>query len=285
VISLDRINGFGRVRQHMSQPAVRRAAAVIAAIAIAALPNVSPAQLAVDHVEAILRPNARSEREVVIGVRNEGDKAVQAVVRLEDWERGSDGTNSWSAIGTRPGSCGKALTVFPLTMSLEPGASQSVRVVLDSTFATTSECWAGAVVETVQPVTRQNGQQVGYVLRTAVKLYVQPVGLQVDGDITDLRVLGDSTSATPDSSRRVMVEFENTGMRHVVAQGGIEFRRADNSVAARIPLPNVYALPGARQFVVTALPKLEPGKYVMLATYDFGGTEIAAAQIEYEVVR
>ena len=283
MISLHRISGFGRVLRHASQPAARRGTAVL--VVIFGASTIASAQLAVDHVEATLRPNSRTEREVVIGVRNEGDKSVQAVVRLEDWERKADGTNNWFQFGTRPGSCGKALTVFPLTMNLEPGASQSVRVVLDSTYTASAECWAGAVVETVQPVSK-GGQQIGYVLRTAVKLYVQPVGLQMNGDITDLKVVDDgSAGAARDSSKQMMVEFENSGFRHVVAQGTVEFRRADNSVAARVALPNVYALPGARQFVKAMMPRLEPGKYVMLATYDFGGAEIAAAQIEYEVVR
>ncbi len=281
MISLHRISGFGRVLRHASQPAVRRGAAALAVIA--GTSTIASAQLAVDHVEATLRPKSRTEREVIIGVRNEGDKSVQAVVRLEDWDRKADGTNSWFPVGTKPGSCGKALTIFPLAMNLEPGASQSIRVVLDSTFSSTAECWAGAIVETVQPVSK-GGQQIGYVLRTAVKLYVQPVGLQMNGDITDLKVLDESATAR-DTSKQMMVEFENTGYRHVVAQGTVEFRRADNTVAAKVALPNVYALPGARQFVKASMPRLEPGKYVMLATYDFGGTEIAAAQIEYEVVR
>ena len=281
MISLHRISGFGRVLRHASQPAVRRGTAAL--VVIFGASTMASAQLAVDHVEATLRPKSRTEREVIIGVRNESDKSVQAVVRLEDWDRKADGTNSWFPVGTKPGSCGKALTIFPLTMNLEPGASQSVRVVLDSTYASTAECWAGAVVETVQPVSK-GGQQIGYVLRTAVKLYVQPVGLQMNGDITDLKVLDDSVAAK-DASKQMMVEFENTGYRHVVAQGAVEFRRADNTVAARVALPNMYTLPGARQFVKATMPRLEPGKYVMLATYDFGGTEIAAAQIEYEVVR
>lgn len=258
-------------------------ATLTALLAISPL-GIAHGQLTVDRVEAVIHPSNPAHRETIINVRNDGSKSVQAVIRLEDWKRTSDGTNQWFPVGTQPGSCGKALTIFPLTANLDPGASQSIRVVLDtSAVRPSSECWSAAVVETVSSATRE-GKQIGYFIRTAVKLYVQPVGLHADGEIPSMRVIGDSTRGA-DSLKNIEVEFENTGDRHVVAQGVVEFRRPDNTVAARISLPNVYSLPKARQLVRAELPRLAAGRYVVLATLDFGGDEIAASQIEYEVVR
>jgi P pilus assembly chaperone PapD len=220
-------------------------------------------------------------RDAAIGVRNESDKPVQALVRLEDWDRASDGANRWYAYGSHAGigSCAPALSIFPQSLRLEPGAEQAIRVVLDRDKAPAGECWAAAVVETVHPADRA-GQRVAYVVRTAVKIYVQPSGLSAGGEIEGLRVTPDSTSR--DSTASIIeVLFSNTGTRHVVAQGALEVRGADNTTVTRVPLPPVYALPGARQVVRVPMPKLAPGSYVFLATMDYGGADIAAALLEH----
>lgn len=262
----------------MDRASRRRRLPVVLALALGAAPLPATAQLAVNRVEVVMHTADLLSRDVVIGVRNESERAVQAVVRLEDWDRASDGANQWYPYGSRAGDgrCGKALTVFPQALRLDAGATQSLRVVLDTAHAPKAECWAAAVVETVQPVQR-GGQTVSYVLRTAVKIYVQPPGLRADGEIEGLRVVADSGKA-PSS---IEVAFANIGTRHVVAEGALEVRRPDNSVVTRVPLPNVYALPGARQSVRVPLPALPPGQYVFLATLDYGGPDIAAALLEH----
>jgi len=81
----------------------------------------------------------------------------------------------------------------------------------------------------------------------------------------------------------VEVAFQNTGSKHVVANGRVEVRRPDNTTVAVIDLPPAYALPGATMRVRATLPALATGRYVVLAVLDYGGTEIAAAQLEHEV--
>jgi hypothetical protein len=43
----------------------------------------------------------------------------------------------------------------------------------------------------------------------------------------------------------------------------------------------VYALPGAKHAVRVKLPELSAGDYVLLATVDYGGSDIAAALLEH----
>ncbi len=221
----------------------------------------------------------RSARDAAIGVRNESDKAVQALVRLEDWDRAEDGSNRWYPYGAGKGSCGQALSIFPQALRLEPGAEQAIRVVLDSAKAPAGECWAAAVLETVQPAERP-GQRITYVVRTAVKIYVLPAGLRADGEIQSLRVSGDSLQGQGRADA-IEVQFNNTGTRHVVTEGALEIRQADNKLVSRVPLPPVYALPGAQHTVRIPMPKLPPGHYVFLATMDYGGPDIAAALLEH----
>jgi P pilus assembly chaperone PapD len=221
----------------------------------------------------------KADREAAIGVKNESAQPVQAIVKLEDWDRATDGANRWYPYGTHAGhgSCAPALSIFPQSLRLEPGAEQAIRVVLDSARVPAGECWAAAVVETVQPVER-GGQRIMYVVRTAVKIYVQSPALVVSGDIDSLTVVDDSAGT---GSRSVEVHFANTGTGHVVARGAVEIRRPDNTVVRRLTLPDIYALPGARHVVRVTLPALEAGDYVLLATMDYGGEDIAAAMLEY----
>lgn len=270
---------LGRVLRHAlrGSRAFTLLLAPLAGLAVA--PTQARAQLAVDHVELLLDPTSADQRIGLFSVRNEGSKAVQAVVRLEDWDRAEDGTNRWYPDGTLPGSCGAGLTIFPASVQLAPGQSQTVRVSLDSVPAG-RECWGAAILETRQPRV-VSGRSVVYVLRTAVKIYAGSPTLRADGMISRLAV--SRSSAPADSGRpRIDAVFSNTGERHLIGRGTLEFRRPDNSVAARIALPDAYALPGAEARVSALGPELPAGRYIALALLDYGGDEIAAAQAEYQ---
>lgn len=241
-------------------------------------------QIAVDRTEITFRTVQGEPRVAVINVHNEGKERVQAVVRLEDWDRLPDGTNNWYQYATKSGSCDKVLSVFPLTVSLEPDARQSIRVSLDSAASLDHECWAGAIVETVQPRTVA-GRNVAYVIRTATKIYVQPPSLRAKGEVTALTIGAGKPDSAGIVANELTVEFENTGQKHLTTPGEVQFRRPDNSIAATVKLPISYTLPGAKSAIKVALPKLAPGRYIVLAVLDYGGDELAAGQIEYEEKR
>lgn len=237
------------------------------------------AQLAVNRTEVVFQAGVDRATAEVIEIRNESATAVQAIIRLEDWDRTEDGTNRWLPYGTLPGSCGNALTVFPLALSLDPGAVQSVRISRDSARALPGECWAAAVVETVVPRV-DAGRAVNYHLRLATKIYLQPDGLAGNGELVSMQV---AHSATVPATRQLDLIFANTGARHLESTGELQIRRPDNSVAGSVALPTLYTLPGARARSHVTLPDLPPGRYVLLAVFDFGGAELAAGQLEYEV--
>jgi P pilus assembly chaperone PapD len=260
---------------------------VVGAVALAtfgAAATPAAAQIAIDRTEILFRAEPGEPTVALIGLHNEGKERVQAVVRLEDWDRGIDGTNNWYPYATKPGSCGKALDVFPLTVSLEPDAQQSIRVTMDSTVRLDHECWAGAIVETVQPHV-VNGRNVAYVLRTATKIYIEPPTIAARGEVAALKVIkSDSAMASAVAADSALeLEFANTGAKHLVTSGEIQFRRPDNSIAETVKLPMLYTLPGAKSTARVAMPKLAAGRYVVLAVLDYGGDELAAGQIEYEV--
>ena len=72
-------------------------------------------------VRILAHPRGRitGSRAGVITLTNEGAKAVEAQVRLEDWDRAEDGTNRWYPLGTLPGSCGRLVQIFQDRKSVE----------------------------------------------------------------------------------------------------------------------------------------------------------------------
>jgi P pilus assembly chaperone PapD len=276
VISARRATRCPRARTWRNARVGARCAAALVALSSLAAPRAARAQLAVDHFELLLRPHLADARVGAITVRNDGATAVQAIVKIEDWDRTEDGTNRWFPVGTIGGSCGASLAVFPRAIRLEPGASQVLRVSWTPEDVPAHECWAAAVVETVRPEV-QGGRQVAYVVRTAVKLYAQPPASTISGEVTALRVVGEGAPST------LEVAFANTGDTHVVAHGQVEFRRADNTVAATLRLPDLHALPASTARARVAVPRLPPGRYVALALIDYGGDDIAAMQLEHRV--
>jgi P pilus assembly chaperone PapD len=258
-----------------------RGSVIAAVVLVAALgaPR-ADAQVAVDQLEMVFKLQPGNPRLGIINLRNEGATAVQAVVRLEDWDRLEDGTNRWFPSGTVPGSCGPVLDVFPQSVSLEPGASQAVRVTMDSTASLNAECWAAAIVEAVQP---RSASGVQNVIRTATKIYIQPPGLEARGEVVGIQVA--PAAGGKDSAASLAVTFHNTGQRHLETTGEVQFRRPDNSIAAKVPVQTLYTLPGAKYTRKVRLPSLPSGRYVVLAILDFGGDELAAGQVEYQVPR
>ncbi len=259
-----------------------RARAAVGALIALLGSGAAQAQFAIDRTEMFLRSDVAESRGGILLVRNEGTERAQAVIRIEDWDRAADGSNRFFPAGTQAGSCANALKVFPLTVSLAPGESQAVRVDLDSTLTAQqrSECWSIVLVEAQQPVRQTSGRTLLYTLRTGVKVYASPGGLRLDGEVSDVVVRARSTRA---GAEQATVTFRNSGERHLLGQGRIEIRRDDNSVLATVPLPAIYALPGAVMQVSAVLPLAPKGKYTLLAIVDFGGPELAAAQLDHEV--
>jgi P pilus assembly chaperone PapD len=256
---------------------VARISGWIVPLAVVVVATPATAQISVNRVEIAFQPKVNDSRLGTIVLTNEGKTTVQAQVRLEDWDRAEDGTNRWYPHGSLPGSCGKLLQIFPAAVSLDPGASQAVRLTTDSTIAPSRECWSAAVVETMQPRV-ESGRNVTYAIRTAVKVYILPSAQSMAGELVSLAIAPDSATRAD----RLSLVFQNTGGRHLITRGTVEFRRADNSVAAKVELPTLYTLPGARSRAGLPLPKLGAGHYIVLAILDYGGDQLAAAQADYE---
>jgi P pilus assembly chaperone PapD len=241
------------------------------------------AQLTIEELELYIAPSTGSDNGRTFRVRNDADRIVQASVAIEDWDRAEDGVNRFYEAGTQANSCASKLTVFPRSLRLEPGASANVRVSIADAGARTSSCWSIVFVESKQ-APDSIGRQLTYTVRTGVKIYVEPNGLARDGEIEELTLVNHvKTAATDSATRDIRIAFRNSGGVQLRVKSAIEVRRLDNSLVQRIDVPMFPVLPAVRRVVTSALPVLPKGRYVILALLDFGGDEIAAGQIQYEV--
>lgn len=275
-----------------------RTGATLMALALLACPQGARAQLAIDRTELQLHTDSAGARAGVLLVRNEGAQRAQARLLVEDWDRAEDGTNRFHPPGTLAQSCAAHLEVQPRAILLEPGEAQPVRIAMDAAAAVREECWSVVLVESVQPRPAANGRVLLYTLRMGVKVYAAPSTLQGNAEVATL-TLAPATpaasaapvggpSATPTgaaggSARAVQLAVVNRGARHVVAHGRLEVRTEDNQVVAALPLPTVYALPGATRRLTATLPALPRGRYLLLAVFDYGGSELTASQVELDV--
>ncbi len=260
----------------------RCATAALAALAWAT--HAAGAQLVVTQMELFFTPDSGRLSTATFTVTNGADHPVQATLAIEDWDRTDRGDNVFRPLGASPASCHDRLSVFPEGLFLAPKEVQTVRVRYAGAEPEDPGCWGVVFVETVPPASPQAGRAIMYVLRTGVKVYVQPRHATRDGTIDAMTVqphMHDPTGAVPDTvARDLVVSFRNTGSGQIIdGAGTVELRRPDNSLAATLRVPHYWVTPGARRVLTLGLPHLEPGTYVALALLDFGGPEVAAGQL------
>jgi P pilus assembly chaperone PapD len=253
-------------------------------VALALLPVAGAAQVEVENLEVVLRPDATG-RVGLINVRNVGDVALSLSVTMKDWDRAEDGANRYHPLGSIVGSCGTTLSVFPMSLRLEPNERQQLRVSL-AEDAPTEPCWSIIFIST-PPMSRGDSSRVQmlFVSETGVKVYVEPAGLARSVELDSVVALPDTVldQNVPTERGAVQAFLTSTGRLQVRPRAVLQLRRPDNSIAASVQVPAFPMLPGATRLLTIPLPSLAPGPYVGLLLVDFGGPDVIAAQVALEV--
>ena len=250
------------------------------------------AQLTINQLEMTVTPSASARVMATFVVHNSGAQAAQGTLTREDWDRSESGENRFVASGSSSRSCKEMTSFFPTAFRVESGGDQTVRVAVEKDPGLTKECWDIIFVEAVSTKGLPKNSGLQYVVRTGVKVYIQPVGLKRDASIVRMAIESPSSRVAPAPEvsllrpvkQQIVIRFRNDGEAHFFAKGQIEIRRLDNSVAMQIPIAEFPMLSGAvRQLVLDVPPSLLPGTYIALALIEFGGAEIAAGQLELNV--
>jgi P pilus assembly chaperone PapD len=270
--------------------------ALVRTLVLCALPSLTSfpasAQVVVDPLTVTI-PNAGPARTVVkVIVRNPHATGAQVVISRGDWTRTEDGENRFLSYGSTPTSCGALLSVYPLSLRIDPKGAETLYIAYEGSRTLTRECWNAVILEEPPKASGSRGPALLYVLRTAVKVHVVPPGATRDGAIEGISIVNTPSLPKPSkaetprkgaskaSGRSLSISFRNLGGMHLATRGNIQFRRIDNSIAAEIPVAEFPTLPGARRNLLVDIPQLAAGRYVVLAMLDFGGAEIAAGEIE-----
>jgi P pilus assembly chaperone PapD len=247
-------------------------------LAIAAVCCATPAQAQISIEQLELRFAANSGATQMapqsFRINNVSDAPVQVTIRLADWDRSITGENRYYEPGSQPSSCAAALSVFPMTLRIEQGRAEDVRVSVGAQVA--SPCHSLLFVEMPPPpATASKGANMTYNLRYGIKVYVEPE-LAPSGEIVEATI----SSAQTDSGRvdTLHAVFRNTGLVQAIARGHVEVRREDDSVVERIPVADFPVLGGAVRRLPVALPKLPSGRFAVILFLDLGTEELLAAQ-------
>lgn len=239
------------------------------------------AQISIDRRELVLRPDSAAQRSGVMIVRNTGPSTTEAVIRVEDWDRGIDGAHRFYDAGTQPGSCASVLSISPLGFTLAPGESRAVQIGVDGVV--NSACWSLVLVETEERVRDETGRFVLATVRTGMKVYAEPSDSRALGELSEVELETSEAAhsgAVTGGSLLAAVTFRNTGERHLRGEGRVEIRRDDDSVLTTLPLPDLQTLPGAAMTARVALPASLKGTYRLRAVVNYGGSSVAAAERE-----
>jgi P pilus assembly chaperone PapD len=145
--------------------------------AAAGLATPAAAQLSVDSLIRTLHP-ADSTTSLEIAVRNDADHAVDVRVEFADWEITDDGSHRFHPVGTLAGSCGGAIAVEPADsaapgLRLAAGGGASVRV---SHSGSAGDICRVMIWFRTDDVPLGDDEGVTFIMRTGVKLYVEPRG-------------------------------------------------------------------------------------------------------------
>lgn len=254
----------------------------VAAIALLSAPiQFAQAQITVDRESVMLNPENAAERSANLTVRNNGSSDMRVSVALEDWDVDASGASHWRKAGAVAGSCGRRVSVSPAALKLAPGEQQTVRVALKSDAKFDAECWSAAVVRAAgvrAAVPRTNvPREAGAgkstndsttAVQNSIPLFVTPSGLNIDGELSDMYVAGDSLE----------VIYKNTGKQRTNIVGQVQVQTPDETVVLTVPLDSATVLAGATRKFRLAMPKLPKGQYVLVAIVDFGGEEMTAVQ-------
>ena len=244
------------------------------------------AQISVSPIDFTLHP--AGPRVGSFTVSNDGREPQQLTFYANDWDRDETGANKFSPLGTLPGSCRSRIQIFPQSVRVAPGASESIRISLVPGDSTQSACWTVVFAETA-PAASRAGSRIAFVTRLGVKVYVTPGNATIDATIDSMAVarhLMQAGAPAADSAVKqdVVVWFHNTGGAQLTAKGSAEFRTLDNKSMAKVAVDDTPVLPGAlRQIRVPVPVTLASGHYIALVVLSFGGSDDVAGQAGVDV--
>lgn len=234
-------------------------------------------------------PAERSET-TNIRIINKEKTDTKFKVYLKDFTRGKDGSECEVAPGKCERGCAKWVRISPTKLVLKPNEAKTVRLTIDVPKGAMGAYFCKIYVE--EEAKQQKPKEikgkttftllVGFRQEIRIHEYVPGTAIK-EGGITDMTIT-DATEKTPFD---VTVNFENTGNDILRCNGRVEIKDENGKNVTNLLLErkgsfSVY--PGNTRFLkAVATDKLPPGNYIALAIIDYGGEDLVAGELEFEV--
>lgn len=225
-----------------------------------------------------------------IRVSNNGEKPVSVKVYQTDFRVDPINQDIILPPGENKRGCAAWMSISPLNLDLGPKERKSVRISLTVPEDARGTYWAFVFVEQSSKPTPVMKSKEGY----DIKVHVKPRwGVRIHenipgtadkkGAITDISL----TPQTEEDPFKIAVEFENTGNTLLRCNGRVEIRDAEGNDVETVQIGSkgrFIVYPDGKRLVSGILSKeLSPGDYLALAIVDYGGEELVAGELEFEV--
>jgi hypothetical protein len=140
-------------------------------LGLAAAQPASAQELAVDELVRYVRP-ANGAVTITIPVRNEAWLPADVVIELGEWEVDATGAHRFHPSGTLGDGCGERLVLELGALRIDAGGEDTVRLTYRGSAA--DRCRAMVWLRADDGELPLDGEEVRLIVRTGVKLYVEP---------------------------------------------------------------------------------------------------------------
>ncbi|MBE9572822.1 MAG: hypothetical protein IMF11_19535 [Proteobacteria bacterium] len=223
---------------------------------------------------------------------NMGEETVSIKISTKDFIKGLYGEERQVEPGTVKRGCAGWIRISPQKLDLAPHETRTINFSMTVPMDGRGTYWGNILVSQVSKPTLSKTIKKGetsfqiFALQDMLIRVLEnvPGTEQKKGVITDISVKDQKTGG----KATVEVIFENQGNNLLKCAGRIQIRDENGETVRTIPMEYGHApftvYPEGRRVVHGHIKeKLPPGDYILLAIIDYGGEDLVAGEMEFEV--
>lgn len=218
----------------------------------------------------------------------------QIILTVSDWDKLTNGDERAYKADTLDRACGSWIKLDRPQITARAGAVEHVKISFTVPVGASGTYWTA--ITAVGSPRMMNGTAAGdekrgtnveaklsYVAKVFIN--VTPGGV-VEGKISAFEFrAAQSGAAAGKKTPQFDITFHNSGNLVLKPSGYIEIRNMDGETLSQLEIPSqMIALPMHDRVLSAALTApLPPGEYIALAVLDYGGENLVAGQIGFEI--
>jgi hypothetical protein len=223
---------------------------------------------------------------------NMGEEEISVRVSTNDFIKGPNGEERQVKAGTVKRGCGGWIRISPQKLVLAPRETKTINFTMTVPVDAKGTYWGNILVSQVSKPTLSKTVKKG---KTTFQIFALQDMLirvleKVPGTEFKAGAIIDISLENLKSGGRATVEvvFENQCSSLLKCNGEVEIRDDNGETVRKIPLeyghsPFTVYPEGKRNVYAPIKKKLPAGDYIILAIIDYGGEDLVAGQMEYEV--